>query len=184
MQFPKFIALCGNPSSGKTTAAELLCDDLGYELVDDGLPLREIGQNYFGLTWEQCHTQEGKKEKILLNGREYEAREILGEIGDALERKFGENIMPVMVLNRHHDDFKDPSRRFVFGSVRRNQGLFWRSMGALVLEINNPSALPSPYYFDQYNRAPIHESVFNDGTSRALFRDRLVEAVYRWRPDR
>lgn len=160
---PKLIALCGNPLSGKSTAADLINRLFGHELADDGLPLRKIAMDYLGLSEHQVFTQEGKKEKVTLNGREWEVREILGEIGNAFEEKFGGDIIPIMSHNA-----RPKNSSAVFGSVRREQGLYWRNQGALVLEIVNPLAGPSPYEFDTFNPTYAHKQIINDGLSRGM----------------
>lgn len=160
---PRMIALCGNPLSGKSTAAELLSMNYGYVVADDGLPLRKIAMDYLGLTEHQVFTQEGKLEKVVLNGREWTAREILGEIGNAFEEKFGGDIIPMMT---HHA--RPEGEYSVFGSVRREQGHYWREAGALIIEIVNPLAGPSSYEFDYYNADYCHAQVQNDGLARGL----------------
>ncbi|QNG62622.1 energy-coupling factor transporter ATPase domain containing protein [Rhizobium phage B1VFA] len=160
---PKNIALCGHPGSGKSTAADIINEVYGHELADDGLPLRKIGMDYLGLTAEQVFTQEGKKQKVMLNGREWEVREILGEIGNAFEEKFGGDIIPIMSHNARPEGSYS-----VFGSVRREQGLYWRNHGALVLEIVNPLAGPSQYEFDRFNPEFCHARINNDGLARGL----------------
>lgn len=160
---PQIIGLCGNPTSGKTTAAEIINDVYGHEIADDGRPLRMIAINYFGLSHEQVFTQEGKLEKVMLNGREWTVREILGEIGNAFEEKFGGDIIPIMSHNAM------PKGTYAtFGSVRREQGKYWRDRGALVLEIVNPGVGPSPYEFDRYNPQHAHCQILNDGLHRGL----------------
>jgi hypothetical protein len=154
---PRLIALCGNPGSGKTTAAEILRDEYGYEIADDGLPLRQIAMKYMGLTEHQVFTQEGKLEKVELNGRTWTVREILGEIGNAFEEKFGGDIIPMMT----HATL-NPNKRYVMGSVRREQGFYWKREGALIIEVVNPAAPPSPYEFDRFNRAPVQTTIVND----------------------
>src|SRR5687768_10641087 len=96
---PRFIALCGNPLSGKSTAQRLLHNSLGYVPVDDGRPLRDIAVDYLGLTEAQVTTQAGKLETVSLNGRDWIVRDILGEIGNAFEEKFGGDVIPLMALN-------------------------------------------------------------------------------------
>lgn len=163
MTIPKIIALCGHPTSGKTTAAEIINEVYGHELADDGRPLRLIAIDYMGLTPEQVFTQEGKLEKVQLNGREYTVREILGEIGNAFEEKFGGDIIPIMSHNA-----RPKGAYSVFGSVRREQGAYWKKQGALVLEIVNPDVGPSPYEFDTYNAAYADHQILNDGLHRGL----------------
>lgn len=160
---PKLIALCGNPLAGKSTAAEILRDRLMYRIADDGLPLRQMGMNYLGLTAKQVFSQEGKLEKVWLNNRDWTVREILGEIGNAFEEKFGGEIIPMMTHNT-----LDANESYVMGSVRREQGAYWKSQGALIIEIVNPGAGPSNYEFDSFNRAHVDVTILNDGLFRGL----------------
>lgn len=166
MPLPHIVALCGNPHSGKSTAADLLHEIYGYDLVDDGLPMRRIAVDYFGLEPRQVFTNEGKKELVHLNGRDWTAREILGEIGKALEEKFGGEIVPLMSYR-----LMQPGGRYVLGSVRREQGHFWKAQGALVVEIDNPDAPPSEYEFDSYSRSAVDRTILNDGLARGLAED-------------
>jgi energy-coupling factor transporter ATP-binding protein EcfA2 len=163
---PKIIALCGNPTSGKSTAAEIINEIYGHELADDGLPLRKIAMDYLGLTAHQVFTQEGKLEYVEINGRKWQVREILGEIGNAFEDKFGGEVIPMM---SHHA--RPKGSYSVFGSVRREQGKYWRDRGALVIEIVNPLAPPSIYPFDAYNNAYCQARIQNDGLARGLSKE-------------
>ncbi len=177
---PSLIALCGNPTSGKSTAAEIISSIYGHELADDGLPLRKIAMDYIGLTAEHVFTQAGKLEYVTINGRRWQVREILGEIGNAFEEKFGGDIIPIMSHNA-----RPKGSRAVFGSVRREQGRYWRDQGALVLEIVNPLAGPSKFEFDTYNNAYCHAQILNDGLARGLSAEaaradltkKLIEAI-------
>jgi hypothetical protein len=177
---PKIIALCGNPTSGKSTASEIINDVYGHELADDGLPLRKIAMDYLGLTADQVFTQAGKLEFVTINGRKWQVREILGEIGNAFEEKFGGDIIPIMSHNA-----RPKGAYSVFGSVRREQGRYWREQGGLVIEIENPLAGPSKFEFDTYNPAYAHAKIKNDGLARGLspeearkdLREKLVAIV-------
>ena len=166
---PRLIALCGNPGSGKTTAAEILRDKLGYTIADDGLPLRQIAMQHLGLTEHQVFTQEGKLETVSLAGQQHTARSILGEIGNAFEEKFGGDVIPYMT----HRSL-DPTKTYVMGSVRRMQGHYWGTQGALVIEIKRPDVDPSPYEFDEYDAAAVHVVVLNDGLARGLHRSEAL----------
>jgi hypothetical protein len=169
--YPRLIALCGNPGSGKSTAAQLLTKH-GYTIADDGLPLRQIAMQHLGLSEWNVSTQAGKLEEVDLNGRAWQAREILGEIGNAFEEKFGGEIIPMMT----HRTLQ-PTRAYVMGSVRRDQGFYWREHGALVLEIVNPHAGPSKFEFDSYNQEPIHARIHNDGQSLKVLERALIQKI-------
>lgn len=160
--YPRLIALCGKPTSGKTTVAELLRDTLAYNIADDGLPLRHIAMQHLGLTHHQCFTQEGKLEAVALNGRQWTAREVLGEIGNAFEEKFGGDIIPMMT---HRSLTK--TGRYVMSSCRRDQCGYWRNQGALVLEILNDDVPESPYEFDRYDPGYAHAQIANHGPFRS-----------------
>lgn len=173
MSVPNLIALCGKPTSGKSTAADIISRQYGHKLADDGLPLRQIAMDYLGLTPDQVFTQAGKLEKVVINGLEWEVREILGEIGNAFEGKFGGDIIPIMA---HHANTKEGDIfGAVFGSVRREQGLYWRNQGGLVLEIVNPLAPDSKYEFDRFNPEHCHAQIQNDGLARGLTPDEARE---------
>lgn len=161
--YPSIIALCGNPTAGKSTAAQIINELYGHELADDGLPLRKIAIDYLGLTPEQVFTQAGKLEMVEINGRMWQVREILGEIGNAFEEKFGGDVIPLMSHNA-----RPKGSRSVFGSVRREQGRYWREKGAMVIEVLNPDAGPSKFKFDAYNPEYCHHQVVFDGMSRGL----------------
>lgn len=176
MTIPRIIALCGNPKSGKSTAAELLSETYGYTIVDDGLPLRKIAMEYLGLTENQVFTQGGKQEFVNLNGRDWQVREILGEIGNAFEEKFGGDIIPLMSFSTMRE-----GEHYVLGSVRREQGHFWADKGAIIIEIENPEAGPSSFEFDLYSKSAVQHRVINDGLAEGLHEDdallRLLERL-------
>lgn len=172
---PRLLALCGRPGSGKSTAARLLVEEYGYTLADDGLPLRQIAMNQFGLTEHQVFTQAGKLEEIEIVGVKMTARKFLGDLGLALENQFGEDIIPLMT----HRSL-DSAKRYVMGSVRRNQGRYWRSHGAVTLEVVNPGVEPSPYLFDWFNPDFVDVQVrnpFNESQDPIVAQHRLLEAL-------
>lgn len=173
---PRFIGLCGHPKSGKSTAQTILHNALGYVPVDDGRPLRVIAKNWLGLNERQVTTQEGKQETVRLNGKDWVIRDILGEIGNAFEEKFGGDIIPLMAMN-HYGMTSELSRAgYSFGSVRRAQGHFYRRNGGMVIEISRPGVGPSEYAFDQYDPTAVDATVVNDGSLQQL-ETRLLHAI-------
>lgn len=180
LTYPKMIAICGNPKSGKSTAQDILREDLNYLPIDDGLVLREFAVEKLGLSWDDVLTQEGKKRHTEILGKSWENRKLLGEFGNVLEGMFGDHIMPFIATRNLY-----PNARYSFGSVRKNQGHFFREQGGIVIEIINPLAPPSGNAFDVYDRDCISATVINDGQlyyddekqARDHFRKQLISAI-------
>jgi hypothetical protein len=163
-KLPRHFALCGNPKSGKSLVQEILWKKFGIRPIDDGEPLREFGITHLGLTTEQVYTQAGKLENATINGNTWPVRKILGELGNAFEGMFGKNIMPWMAVNKLRNDLGS----FSYGSVRRDQGAFYKQRGGVVIEIINPLAGPSTYEFDQYDRGIVDYRINNDALARGM----------------
>lgn len=165
---PRLIALCGNPGSGKSTVQALL-RNIGYEPVDDGFAVRDIAMRHLGLSHDDVYTQEGKARSSEILGQTWQHRVILGEVANRLEEMFGDHIMPWI-----HTRQLDPAKCYSFGSVRRDQGLFYKRIGALVLGIRNPLAPPSPNEFDRFDETIIDRWIENDGLARGLSADHAL----------
>jgi len=178
VNLPPFIALCGNPGAGKSEAQKILHNALGYVPVDDGRPLRNIARDYLGLTEAQVTTQEGKAETVTINGQEWVVRDVLGEIGNAFEEKFGGDVIPLMAMHASGMTRSLSKERFSFGSVRRKQGWFYRARGGVVIEIRRAGTGPLEYAFDRFDRSAVDIVVQNDGTLEQ-FEQRLIAGL-RW----
>lgn len=164
MNLPPIIAICGWPKAGKSTVQRILADLYDVVPLDDGLPLREIAVTYLGATHDQVTTQEGKAETIMINGTPWLVRDVLGQLGNALEEKFGGDVIPLMAVNRFGlDNPAGPNRHqsVSFASVRRQQGWFWRRRGALVIEVCRPGTSMGAE-FNAYDPQAAHCTIIND----------------------
>lgn len=182
MSFPPIIAICGYPKAGKSTVQKILADLYDVVPLDDGLPLREIAMSYLGLTHEQVTTQEGKAETVMLNGTPWIVRDVLGQIGNAMEEKFGGNVIPLMAVNRFGLDRTGSIERrqsVSFASVRRQQGWFWRKRGALVIEVRRPGAEMGAE-FNAYDPHAAHYTIVNMGRSMDILTDAVKEVIRLW----
>lgn len=160
---PQIIALCGNPKSGKSLTAELLASEFGYTVVDDGAFLREIAMSNFGLSKDDVTTQEGKSRTVVVNGSEMTVRELLGRLGNAFENEFGANVIPEIALNRARQ-LPGP---YVFQSVRREQGAYYRAQGGEVWHVDSP-APASEFAFDAYNLDHVTDTISNPGAEGGI----------------
>lgn len=157
-KYPRFVAICGNPKAGKSLAQEILSKEYNYLPVDDGHVLRDFAVRNLGMTWEQVSSQAGKSESIDILGKEWERRKLLGELGNHLEDMFGDHIMPFIATRNLY-----PNARYSFGSVRKNQGAFYKTLGGVVIEIMNPLAPPTGNDFDKYDVSLVDKTIINDG---------------------
>ena len=145
-RLPRFIALVGNPQAGKSLVQEILLYNYGARPIDSGLPLRQIAMQHYGLSKHQVFTQEGKLEHIEVLGRRWQVRELLGELGNRFEEMHGDCATPWMAVRSIDNDDAGP---FCDASCRKGQGLFYKSLGGVVIGIRNPMAPESPYAFDK-----------------------------------
>jgi len=172
---PNLIAICGHPGAGKTTVQDSLTRQFGVTPVDDGYILRNFARSYLGATYADVHTQEGKRRKMLMVDEEMEWRQFLGRLGNALEDEFGEHALPFMTVNNTLREAGE-DEWFSFGSVRKTQGAYYRALGGIVLEVENPSVGPSGNAFDLYDQSLVTHSLLNEGKSL----EELDKAVYLW----
>ena len=159
---PPFIALCGYPKCGKSTVQNIL-SEFGFIPVDDGRVLRDIGKMMFGLGEDQVSTQEGKAGYVDLFGKQWQVRDILGTLGNILERTFGEYAVPAATIR----NACSPSLSYSFGSVRKNQGLYYKSLGGIVIQIDRKGC-HSDYDFDQWNKEAVDFVIDNNGSFEVI----------------
>lgn len=165
IKLPRLVALCGNPKSGKSEVQRILKEKFSYQPVDDAAVIRRFAIDWLGLTEEDVTTQEGKQKIVEILGKEWQVRDILGTYGCKLEEMFGEWIFPYTATRNLSD-----LMRYSFGSVRRNQGRFYKQQGGVVIEIQNPLAKPSPYAFDRYDKSVVDIVIDNDSLERGANR--------------
>jgi hypothetical protein len=170
----KFVALCGNPKSGKSTVARMLEDEFGGVLVDDGLILRKAVPILFGIPEDEPFTQEGKVKVYDVCGREESVRQMLGELGNYLEERYSPDFMPTRSLAiARRDNAHAPFS--IFGSCRREQGRCYKRNGGIVIEVDNPLAAPSGNIWDEWDRSCVDFRLHND--PRELSLDDLRDMV-------
>jgi hypothetical protein len=158
----KMIALMGKPKAGKDEVAKIIAEYFGGQRVDDGLILRLAAPALFaGVDLRDCFTQAGKSKLVDVCGKPNEVRKLLGDLGQLLEDHFGEFFVAEQTLKRLSTSTAAPI--LVFPSVRKNQGHFYRSRGAVVIEVDR-DVPESPYAFDKFDSTARHDVISNNGT--------------------
>lgn len=155
MKLPRFIGICGYPESGKTTVANILIEQWDAILVDDGAPLRRACLALYGGTPADWSTQEGKAGKIEVLGEGHSRRDLLGTLGNALEKQYGEHFMPALAVKDANERFGEMHLGpFVFPSVRKTQGHFYKQHGGVIIAVNRPGKWPH-FDFDHFDHAAV-----------------------------
>lgn len=165
----KLIALCGAPGAGKSEVQQYLRKHYDVMSVDDGSPLRDFAMRHLGLSPWHVTTQDGKASTAVFpGGRPMVVRKALGELGNAIEALFGPDAIPAMALAHGLEAAKAGGWKAIcFGSVRREQGAFYKEHGAIVAEIKRPGH-NIVNEFDRYNPALADFTINNDSNLEAL----------------
>lgn len=175
VSLPQFIAFCGHPGCGKTTAAEILVETFNCKILDTGMPLREIAVRHLGLDWDQVMTQEGKASFVDINGIGWQVRKILGDLGKKFEDLFGEEIMPFMSHQSVMDEIENGEQTtYIDPSCRKVQGHYWKRNGGIVIGIRNPLTHPSIYEFDAFDEAAVDFWIDNDGLAKGMSKEEAM----------
>jgi len=168
---PLFVALNGQPKSGKSTVQRILKKHFNIMPIDDGAVLRQHCQELFNLTKHDVESQEGKASYTEIQGVAWENRKILGEYGNLLEKTFGQFTVPEWAVRQAKADWEnwenslDRPLGYSFGSCRRGQGEYYQKEGGIVIEIVRSHVETSENIWDMYDQRWVTCSFTNDFTS-------------------
>lgn len=143
----KIIGLCGFKGSGKSTAADFLCE-MGYEKRALAAPLKEACQTIFHLSDEQLYTSEGKEK---FDPRWSKTpRKIFQLFGTEVGRTFSSDVW-IESLQQYIE--KDGHNKWVIDDVRfPNEAEAIRKMGGVVIGIDRPEVTPKLTWRDHLPR--------------------------------
>ena len=176
---PKHIGLCGNPKSGKSTIADMLAKQYGGFVIDDGMILRQAVPILFGIPEYEPFTQEGKAKVYDVCGRQESVRQMLGELGNWLEDRYGPEFMPVRAMEIAEKHFPY-APLYIYPSVRKTQGSAYKRAGGLIIEVENPKVGPSGNAFDVWDKSYVDLVIRNDPSESSLEDlERIVEDSFR-----
>lgn len=151
------------PTCGKTTVATLLEEEFGGVIIDDGLLLREALPVLTGIDPSLPFSQEGKATAVQVGDLSETVREGLGELGNYLEGRYGEDILPLRAMQRAA--VEHPHAPFyIYPSVRKSQGRAYKRYGGIVVEVVRDGTQPSGNDFDRYDNNLVDIRVENFGT--------------------
>lgn len=153
---PVFIGISGPPGCGKDTLASLLEEmDSGVYVADAAGPLRHMMSALSNIPYETLKTQEGKRSLVEINGRMYEAREVMGKLGCHLEDTYGLGTMAWMAIGSVPPGYM----YYVFPGARRD-AFVYRKYG-MVVQMSRPGCGVN-YSFDYTQEDPEDMRVFNN----------------------
>lgn len=160
----RHVALVGWPKSGKDTVARMLEEEFGGVIVDDGAILRQALPILTGIDPDLPYSQEGKATVVRVGDREEQVRHGLGELGNWLEDRYGQDIVPIRAIEIAQQQHGDAYPFFIYSSVRKAQGRVYKRYGGVVIEVARPGAGDSGNAFDWYDPGLVDITIPNNGS--------------------
>lgn len=183
INLPRYIALCGHPTSGKSEVQKILRANFDVRPVDDGFALRDYAMRHMGATQEQVFTQEGKKSLAyiggepvidLRTGEHLQWRHVLGRIGNQLEDLFGNQHLPQSAML---DADRQGPGSYSFGSVRKDQGQAYKKRGGLIVGVIAPWAPGTGNDFDKFDATLVDIWINNSVRDLEVLRQSVATLV-------
>lgn len=156
------IGLCGKPQSGKTEVRRILNERFGFEVVNSKSVLYTMSAYVTGLKPEDFSHPDLKNNAF--NGATH--RQITGELGNAVERLFGDSYLIKRALEAHKV-WHRADCNFVVDSLRKEQGWELRHM-LTVVEVVSDRGIDTGNWFDSYNGDAIKYRLTNNGSFEEL----------------
>lgn len=140
------VAFAGRKQSGKTSSSEYVCKEY-YKLTGQvsrvynfADPLKQLCQEIFGLTYEQCYGEDLHKNELVdcyLEGRQLSAREVMQVVGTDMFRSLKNNVWVEATLRKIKSDALPLS---VIADCRfPNEVMAVKDAGGVVIKLNrNP----------------------------------------------
>jgi hypothetical protein len=172
----RYVALCGYPKAGKSEVQRIISERYGFEAIDDSAPLREAAKILYDLTDWHVSTQDGKASLIQVGDKVMTVRKALGDLGKHLEATDRFHL-PRLAIKKANA--KNPTGRFVFASVRRDQPEFFRETGeAIIIEVRR-AGCSAQNDFDEYIRDFLDFSIDNilDEDAPEVSKRRLAASI-------
>lgn len=151
------IGLCGYPGAGKSEITNILTEEYGFMLLDVKRPLRKAASIFTGVPQEEFVKPENKDK--LFNG--VPGRTIMGELGNATERLWGDDFLLQLALSELKEE--DLKRGVVVDSLRKEQPRYFPSNG-IILQVISERARNTGNDFDQFYQGNTDKIIVNDGS--------------------
>ena len=148
------IGLCGKPQSGKSEVRFILERQFGFETINVKIPIIRACHELTGIPFEQFTTQEGKA--TLYKG--VPLRNIMGEVGAAMEKMFG----IYHTIERAIADHDITSGNFVIDSLRMSQPSHF--MEGKIVEVISDRSIDTGNEYDAYDCEFPDYRLMNNGT--------------------
>jgi hypothetical protein len=168
----RLIAFTGPAHSGKTTAANLLCEKFGYNRISFARPLRDM-LLAIGLTEEELSGGKEEPSKLLYGTTPRRAMQSLGDWGRSLDENFWLGLFTRKMLHG------PAGARWVCDDCRYdNEAAAIRAFGGVVVRVDRPGLDFRTEHSSEHGISPhfVAATVRNDST-KALFEQSVFNLV-------
>jgi hypothetical protein len=144
----QILAFCGKKESGKSTAARILTETLGFIEISFAEPLKEACRAIFGLDDDQLY---GNKKECMDPRWNATPREILQRFGTDVMRSYSNLIVPIsdpadiwlLIMRRQIEEAPEDAKIVISDCRFANEADLVRCMGGCVIEIRRSSLMAS-----------------------------------------
>ena len=178
----KLIGITGRARSGKDTAADYLCNSVGFKKYSFATPIKEAVKTMFGLTEDHVN---GHLKETVLHDLGVSPRFLMQTLGTEWGRQTVNEQVWLIAAQRQLDKLgMFGNGCVVIPDVRfENEATFIRNNGGLLIHINRPNCEKVLEHESEKGVAvmPYDVQIINNGTIKQLFNQVETTISMRWR---
>jgi hypothetical protein len=176
------IGITGAARSGKDTAADYLCEQIGFKKYSFATPIKAAVKTMFGLTEDHVN---GHLKEVVLPDLGVSPRFLMQTLGTEWGRKIVNDQVWLLAAQRQIENcYHGGHGRIVIPDIRfENEASFIREKGGLLIHVNRPDCEKVLAHESENGVSvmPYDAQIINNGTLKQLYNQVELSVSRRWR---